>query len=189
MTITGILLAAGRSTRFGAADKLAALLQGRPILHHAAQAMRDLSLDARFIVRSDETDDTPDGFDTVKVAAGGPMSRSLAAGIAAARATGADAALVMLADMPFVTSGHLRALIGAAEGAGTLLASVEAGRPSPPALFGRDWFDTLENAIGDAGGRALIRQARLISAPPGSLVDIDTIGDLGQAEASVRSLG
>ncbi|MDO6414901.1 NTP transferase domain-containing protein [Sphingomonas sp. BIUV-7] len=173
MTIAGILLAAGRSTRFGADDKLVAVLEGRPLIDHAAQALRDAPVGLRFVVRS-KAADALDGFETVRVAEGAEMSRSLAAGIAAARAAGAEGALVLLADMPFVTPAHLAALVAGFAGRSTLLASTDGTRPSPPALFGADRFAELEAGSGDAGGRRLLAAATLIAAPPGSLRDIDT---------------
>ncbi|QJU59716.1 NTP transferase domain-containing protein [Sphingomonas sp. AP4-R1] len=181
MRIAGVLLAAGRSTRFGADDKLAAMLGGRPLLHHAADAMRAAPLASRFLVRSGAVDGL-DGFATVAIPQGAEMSRSLAAGIAAARAAGADAALVALGDMPFVPAAHLATLIAACEGPGALLASGDATRRAPPALFGSDWFADLEAATGDAGARSLLTRATLLPLPPEALRDIDTVDDLRVAE-------
>jgi molybdenum cofactor cytidylyltransferase len=175
--IAGILLAAGRSTRFGADDKLAAQLDGRPLLHHAADAMHAAPVAWRLLVRSEGADGL-DGFETVRVAQGTEMSRSLATGIDAARTIGADAALITLADMPFVTPDHLAALIEACTGRDALFASDANGRRSPPALFGADWFEALIAATGDAGGRHLLARAIAISTPPDMLRDIDTPSDL-----------
>jgi molybdenum cofactor cytidylyltransferase len=185
--IAGILLAAGRSTRFGSNDKLAALLGGRPILDRAAEAMRAVQLQGRFVVRAGPTGGLG-GFDRVSIPPNAPMSRSLAEGVGAARRAGADAVLVALGDMPFVTEAHLARLIANAEGRSALLASYGEGRRSPPALFGADWFDELEGTTGDAGARALIARAELVEAPPGTLRDIDTVADLAAVEAA-SSLG
>ncbi len=180
MRIAGILLAAGRSIRFGAEDKLLAPLHGRPVLHHAADAMRAAPVDWRLLVRGEGADGL-DGFETVHVPPGAEMSRSLAAGIDAARRIGADAALVALADMPFVTTHHLAALIAAGGWRDTLLASEAADRRSPPALFGADWFEDLIAATGDAGGRHLLARAIPIPTPVDMLRDIDTPSDLSAA--------
>jgi molybdenum cofactor cytidylyltransferase len=182
--IAGILLAAGRSTRFGTEDKLLAPLQGRPLLHHAADAMRAAPLAWRFLVRSDATDGLAD-FETITVPRGQEMSRSLATGIAAASRVGADAALVTLGDMPFVTAAQLGVLIHACESADCLIASGDSTRRSPPALFGSNWFAELAAAQGDAGGRRLLARATLLSAPPGMLHDIDTAADLRLAQDGI----
>jgi molybdenum cofactor cytidylyltransferase len=184
--IAGILLAAGRSTRFGTEDKLRAPLHGRPLLHHAADAMRAVAVEWRFLVRS-EASDGLDGFETISVAAGMEMSRSLAAGIIAAREAGADAALVTLGDMPFVTADHLATLIDACTGRESLLASEAAGRRSPPALFGANWFPELATATGDAGGRHLLARAIAIPTPMDMVRDIDTPTDLNAAASMAHS--
>ena len=179
MKIAGILLAAGRSTRFGPQDKLSAPLNGRPLLLHAADAMRNACLDMRFVVRGADAAEV-EGFEVIHVPADAAMSQSLAAGIAAARQSGATAALVTLADMPFVEADHLAALIAACDGPSALIASLDE-RPLPPALFGSDWFEKLEHGAGDAGARALIAGGKLIRAAAGSLRDIDTPDDLAAA--------
>ena len=179
MKIAGILLAAGRSTRFGPQDKLSALLNGCPLLIHAANAMRNVRLDVRFVVRGPASL-ALDDFDVIHVPADAAMSHSLAAGIVAARESGATAALVTLADMPFVETDHLAALIAACDGSSALIASFDERR-SPPALFGSDWFESLEHGTGDVGARSLIAGAKLIRAAAGSLRDIDTLDDLAAA--------
>ncbi|PZU08755.1 nucleotidyltransferase family protein [Sphingomonas sp.] len=181
MKIAGILLAAGRSTRFGAENKLVAPLLGRPLLQHAIDPMRGAPLEWRLLVRSEDAPEM-EGFTTIRVASGQDMSRSLAAGIAAARDLGADAALVALGDMPFVTIGHLTKMIASCAGRHSLLASDDGKRRSPPALFGSDWFDDLCAATGDSGGRALLAHATPIPVPAAMLRDIDTREDLGAAE-------
>lgn len=178
MRIAGLLLAAGRSTRFGAADKLAALLDGRPLLDHAAAAMQALALPLRFIVRPPEAPPYA-GFTTLHVTrADAGLGHSLAVGARAARLAGAEALLVMLGDMPFVPFAHLAALLAAGAGPDTLIASTDGKTPSPPALIGVDWFSRLEALDADEGARPLLKQARLIHAPPGALGDIDVPADL-----------
>ena len=141
--------------------------------------MRNVCLDVRFVVRGAGAGGV-DGFDVVHVSADAAMSRSLAAGVAAAREWGAAAALVTLADMPFVEADHLAALIAAYDGPSALIASLDE-RPLPPALFGSDWFEKLEHGTGDAGARSLIAGGKLIRAAAGSLRDIDTPDDLAAA--------
>jgi molybdenum cofactor cytidylyltransferase len=186
MKIAGILLAAGRSTRFGADDKLAAQLDGRPLLHHAADTMRAAPLAWRLLVRSEGAAGL-DGFETVRVAQGAEMSRSLAAGIDVAHKLGADAALVTLADMPFVTPDHLAALIDACTGRDCLLASSDGDRRSPPALFGAHWFAALKATTADAGARPLLSRAALIAVSSAMLRDIDTENDLHQVKSRLLS--
>jgi molybdopterin-guanine dinucleotide biosynthesis protein A len=88
--ITGIVLAGGRSTRFGA-DKLAVLVNGRPLLHVAILAVASVSDEVVVAIGSDGARpplpaDAPVHVRVVRdaIADGGPLA-GLAAGLTAAR--------------------------------------------------------------------------------------------------------
>jgi molybdenum cofactor cytidylyltransferase len=187
--IAALLLAAGRSTRFGDADKLAASLDGKPLLDHAASALRSVSLPLAFAVRP--AGGVPcHGFATVTVErpdAG--LGHSLAVGTRAARLAGAEAVLIALGDMPFVPPSHLAALAVSARSPDILIASTADGKhPCPPALIGSHWFAELETLDADAGARALLARGRLVTLPPEMLRDIDTPADLQRARHPDRDL-
>jgi molybdenum cofactor cytidylyltransferase len=175
-----VLLAGGRSTRFGAADKLAAPLLGAPLGFHVVDALAEVGFAARIAVCGDTALDYPaHAYAVVRnpdPAAG--ASGSLRLGVAAARAAGCTAVLIALADMPCVTPAHILRLFAAADGAETVIASSDGVRPSPPALFGAAHFDTLMALSGDQGARDLIRAGRHIVAPAHDLIDIDTPAEL-----------
>jgi len=175
--IAGLLLAAGRGTRFGG-DKLNAMLAGRPVGCHAAATAGQVPLAWRFAVVAEG--DAPPGFTAIRNPVGG-QGRSLARGVAAARQVGADAVLVMLADMPLVSPAHLERLLACFQGPDTLAVSRADGTRSPPALIGRRWFDVLERLGGDRGAQDLLADAVPIDARPEELMDIDTVSDLDRA--------
>lgn len=178
MTIAAVLLAAGRSTRFGTADKLAAPLGDRPLGHHAAGTLATLPLAARFVVCRPGLHAWP-GFEIITNArpeAG--LAHSIALGIAAARNGGAEAVLIALADMPFVTAAHMTHLLDRHDGPDTRVASSDGRHHMPPALFGASWFGALEGLTGDRGARSLLDQATEVVASPDELRDIDTPEDL-----------
>lgn len=182
--IAAVLLAAGRSRRFGARDKLAETLDGVPLALHAAQRIADLGVGTRIAVCAEESPLAGElarlGF-AIQVNAEPErgLSRSLALGIAAAADSGAEAALVLLGDMPFVRTDHLRALLaGFDPGDAPVVASARDGIAMPPAIFARSLFDTLRESSGDRGGRALLGAARLVAAPAAELADIDRPADL-----------
>jgi molybdenum cofactor cytidylyltransferase len=179
-----VLLAAGRSLRFGDTDKLAAPLDGMPLAFHIVRTLAPMPFAARIAVTSGTAlDFGAQGYAVVgnpDPAAG--LSRSLAIGIGAARAAGAAAALVILADMPRVGAAHVARLL-TLRGPDALAASTDGARPSPPALFGASHFVTLERLTGDAGARALLGAATLVRAAPGELADVDTPEDLARLEA------
>lgn len=180
-----VLLAAGRSQRFRAHDKLAMPFLGKPLAFHVVTALEVLPFPIRVAVVSETTLDFATlGYRVVRnpdPALG--QARSLCHGVAAARDAGADAVLVALADMPRVTAAHVLRLFDAAEDADTIVASSDGNRPGPPALFGRNWFPTLMDLQGDQGGRDLIRRGHHVVTSPAELVDIDTQEDLHQLRA------
>ncbi|MBB4837383.1 molybdenum cofactor cytidylyltransferase [Sphingomonas kyeonggiensis] len=175
-----ILLAAGRSRRFNDGDKLAEPFLDKPLAYHVVTALEPVHFCARIAVVSDtELDFAALGYDVVE----NPdpslgQARSLCLGVARAKALGAEAVLVALADMPRVTAAHIRRMMDAADGPATIVASSDGTQPMPPALFGKDMFDTLLKLEGDQGARDLIRRGRHVIAPPAELVDIDTQEDL-----------
>src|SRR3546814_2474799 len=87
-------------------------------------------------------------------------------------------ALSALADMPFVPIFHFQRLLAQYKGTGTLVASGVDGSRMPPALFGAEWFEMLQQLNGDQGARSLISRATLVVARPEDLVDIDSPADL-----------
>src|SRR5690606_18755490 len=64
--VAAVLLAAGQSTRFGAADKLHADLGGRPLVTHVAATLRQLGFGALIAVCGPTTAPMLDGFDIVR---------------------------------------------------------------------------------------------------------------------------
>ena len=59
-SVTGIVLAGGRSTRFGR-DKLAESIDGRPLLHHAAEAVAAVATDVLIVAPPHIVPPLPDG--------------------------------------------------------------------------------------------------------------------------------
>ncbi len=173
------VLAAGQGTRFGS-DKLIADLAGRPMGLHVAEMLDEMPFGWRLAVCSKGAallqQFSVAGFKTIENSA--PelgQSHSLHLAVEAARATGAKALLVVLADMPFVTRGHIERLLAAGDG---IVGSTAGHRPMPPALFPRDVWPLLLATSGDAGARDLLRDAVLVHAPASELRDIDVVADL-----------
>lgn len=183
--IAAILLAAGQSRRFGEADKLLAPLAGEPLALHAARRIVELAPGRRIAVC--DAIDSPlarqlAALDFEIVANPNPergLSHSLARGIGEATRGPAAAALICLADMPFVGTGHLRALLARFDAAQSpVVASSDGTTAMPPALFARALFDRLAASDGDRGGKALLTGAALVTASTDELADIDRPDDL-----------
>ena len=107
----------------------------------------------------------------------------------AAVAGGAEAALVQLADMPWLTSLDLNRLIEAFDQtAPSILAPVRDGRRGNPVLWPRRHFAALAALQGDSGARELLLQlASEVRTVPFTtdaiFADIDTSEDLAAAQA------
>lgn len=182
-----ILLAAGRSARFGEADKLQQPYLGSPLAFHVVTALEAVPFARRLAVTSDTSlDFAARGYDVVRndePAEG--MSRSVKMGVQAAREDDPKAVLISLADMPRVTAAHIYRLLDYADGDDTILASSDGERPRPPALFGRNHFDWLLSLTGDKGAREMIAKAHHMVAVANELIDVDTPEDLERLRSLV----
>ena len=182
-----VLLAAGRSERFGDADKLQEVFLGQPLAFHVVTALEDMPFKARVAVCSNtDLDFASRGYTVVQN--GAPedgMSGSVVLGVAAARALGCEAVVIALADMPRVTAAHVLRLLDAADEPDSVVASSNGLHPTPPALFGAGQFSTLLLLEGDSGARNLIRAGRRVIAPEAELLDIDRPEDLERLRALV----
>lgn len=177
MIRTGILLAAGASRRFGPQDKLLAPLDGRPLIHHAADSMRGATLDHRIaVITSDALVPHLAGFTLCRIAPG-LQSDSLHAGLRAA--AGANRLLIALGDMPDVTAAHLDAVLAHAIDDAPAC-SHDGARPLPPACFPAAMLPQLMALEGDQGAGRLLADLppdRMLPAP-GLLRDVDRPADL-----------
>jgi molybdenum cofactor cytidylyltransferase len=181
-----VLLAAGRSARFGDACKLSAAFGGRRLGDHAAQLYANLPFAAHILVGRPGGFDAGAAFERIEVDdphAG--QSHSIVCGIRAILDRPVKAVFIALADMPFVTVAHIDALMARFDANGVVASSL-AGQPMPPALIGRDHFKALMTLAGDAGARELLRLAPKIEGDPRMLADIDTQGSIHWEDARAR---
>lgn len=177
------LLAAGRSSRFGMADKLAADLGGRPLVEWAALAGRAVVAPAHIVVTGPATaiDLAALGYArVVNPASREGLGTSLACAARHASALDAAALLVLLGDMPFVDGAHLASLVEAhrRDPARPVFSRAGTGRMQPPAIFPAALFPALARLTGDRGAQALAQGAAFVEAPEVMLADIDTPADL-----------
>ena len=174
------VLAAGQSKRFGS-DKLMADLDGRPIGLHTVQTLVEMEFGWCFVICPPHAPLEPyysaSGFAILtNESPEKGQARSLHLAVEAVKVTDAKALLVVLADMPFVSSGHIAALVAAYDG--NIVASCDDSAPMPPAIFPRDTWQTLLATSGDAGARGLLKGAKLVGASHAELRDIDEPADL-----------
>ena len=158
--IAGLLLAAGRSARFGG-DKLLAPLHGRALLTWSAAAIAP-AVDALYVVLP--PDDAArmaalDGIPCMVVPHAGRdagLASSIRAGIAALPAD-AEAVVIALGDQPFVATEVVRRLRERwrAGGAAAVVPAYRDGQ-GHPVLFDRTLFPRLSVLEGDGGARPLL---------------------------------
>ncbi len=181
-----VLLASGMSSRFGG-DKLMADLGGAPLLMRTAGMLGDLKVARGFaVVGQDQlarqTVLSPLGWNIVhnpKPEDG--QGASIALGVAAVRKAGLSAALIMLADMPFVPRNHLSGLVAGLGPGAPAVMSLIGDRLMPPAIFGASIFPKLEMLKGDQGARQIVSSLsglEHLALDLQSAVDIDTPADL-----------
>jgi len=193
MRIVGILLAAGKASRFGGDKLLAPLASQRkpqtgtePVGVVAARNLLAALPDSIAVVRPHDT-----ALSAVLSAAGmritvcenasDGMGASLACGVAAAAE--ADGWVIALADMPWIRPAPIRLVVDAIASGGDIAAPSLRGARGHPVGFARANREALMLLTGDAGARSLIdRNAARVTwidvDDEGVLRDVDTRMDL-----------
>lgn len=106
-----------------------------------------------------------------------------------------DAAVVILADQPAISSELVRQLIAAYRETGApIVVPVHAGRRGNPVLFDRQTFDKLRGVTGDQGGRQVIASGQFdvvtVEVDDAAvLLDIDRPEDLQQVRQHLNRRG
>jgi molybdenum cofactor cytidylyltransferase len=196
--VAGIVLAAGSSTRMGR-NKLLFPLEGETLLRRAAGRAIAAGLDPVVVVLGFEAEraraelaglacrtvENPDHERGINL--------SLRTGLAALPADSA-AAIVMLADMPFVTAEMLATLVERyRNGSEPLVISDYAGVNAPPMLYDRALFAELQMMEGEGCGKQVVRRHRSEAAvlpwPPEALTDVDVPEDYERVNAGRREGG
>lgn len=185
----GILLAAGFSVRFGAADKLLHKLpDGRPLALAAAHNLLAALPQSIAVVRPGNAllarllQDA--GFAVVRCpehALG--MGDSLAAGVSCAMQEESGGFVVALADMPFIRPETIARVADALRTGAGIAAPVYRGQRGHPVGFAAEYAQELAALQGDTGARAVLARhasaVRLLECEdPGVVADIDTLADL-----------
>ncbi|AWB21147.1 nucleotidyltransferase family protein [Methylobacterium currus] len=182
-----VLLAAGRGTRFGASPKLLSLLDGKPLVRHAAQAAVAADLGPVVAVLGHA------GAEVRAALAGLPLTLvdnpDYAAGLSTSLRTGlgalpddVGAAFVLLGDMPRVGPlllAQLAEAFRAAPVAPSAVVPVRDGQRGNPVLLNRRLLGPgLAALTGDRGaGPLLARRDDVLDLPvdeAGVLIDVDT---------------
>jgi molybdenum cofactor cytidylyltransferase len=196
--IAAVVLAAGRSTRMGAINKLIAEIGGKPLVRIAAEQALASRASPVIVVTGHEHERVEAALKglPVRIAHNADyaegLGTSLKAGIAAVPGD-ADGAIVCLGDMPQVDSQLIDKLIAAFDpgrGALVVVPSID-GRRGNPVVWSRRFFNDLMSIPGDIGARHLIGSyAEAVVEVPvageAALTDVDTPESLSAVKAEIE---
>ena len=184
--IAAVVLAAGRSTRAGAVNKLLAPIDGVPMVARAVARISESGASPIIVVTGHQSADVRAALADAGVTfAHNPdfaqgMAGSIGAGIEALPGDVA-AVLICLGDMPAIEAAEINRLIAAfdADGCAAICAPIAQGRRGNPVLFARRFFPELLALEGDNGAKSVIAAhgdvvAEVPMAGSGTLVDLDT---------------
>lgn len=191
MTVVAIILAAGKSARFGDGNKLAADFEGTPVIARVIEAAETSKCAGTILVVP------PDNAHLLKAAGAGSwltvvnkeaptgIASSIRAGIASLPPS-VTGVLIMLGDMPWIDSTLIdRLIIAFEESNATAIVFPEApdGRRGHPVVFPASLFPDLLALQGDSGARSVIDahpdlHHPLTAATDAIFKDIDTPDDL-----------
>jgi len=190
--VAAVVLAAGRASRMGV-QKVLLPLEGRPLVCRVVDAAVGSAAAPTIVVVGCEAARVRDAVadrpvrvvENPRYAEG--MSTSLQAGIAALD-DGVRAALFLLGDQPFVTSGLLDRMIERhVETGAPIVRPMVDGHPTTPVLMSAELFPEIEAQRGDVGGRLIVERhgsdVSLLPAEERFLdVDIDCAADYETAK-------
>ncbi|MDQ0316575.1 molybdopterin-binding/glycosyltransferase family 2 protein [Amorphus orientalis] len=178
-TVAALVLAAGRSTRMGS-PKMLATIDGMPLVRRVVEAAAASRADPIVVVTGHGGDAVRGALDGLSVQTvdnpsyADGLSTSVRAGLAALPDE-ADAALVLLGDMPMIEPAMIDRLIDAfdPEKGALIVVPTHGGKRGNPVLWSRRFFTELMAVTGDKGGRDLLAEY------PDAIVEVE----LGEAAA------
>jgi molybdenum cofactor cytidylyltransferase len=197
--ITGVILAAGASSRMGT-QKLLLPLGGEPLVARTVRQVVESGVDEVLVVVGHEHERVLAAIEGLRCrhAVNPDYATGMGSSFRAAVADlgNSDAAMFALADQPFVTASEYRRLLDAyrrlppdrAQSPG--IVSVRYGDvTAPPHLFDRKFFPEL--AVLEHGARPVLQRHRnrtvVLQFPPELLLDIDTPEDYERASARMSA--
>lgn len=184
--LTGVLIAAGQSRRFGGDKLLHPMQDGTPLALMALRNLRPVCRNVVAVLRPEQERlagllwDEGARIVTSEDCRSG-MGHSLAVGVRAC--ADADGWLLTLADMPYVRTATMQCVADAVVAGASIAAPVHEAQRGHPVGFSRKWFAQLAGLSGDSGARQLLQayadEVTLIACTDGGIHrDIDTPADL-----------
>ncbi|MDS0281449.1 molybdenum cofactor guanylyltransferase [Haloarcula onubensis] len=192
-TATGVVVAGGRSTRFGDREKALADLDGRPLLAHVAATLAELADTVVVNCRPDQRPDFVDALsgldaDIAWALDERPDEGPLAGLATALAAVGTDHAVVLGCDMPLSGAAALEALRDELGDSDAVVPRTEGGpeplhavyRVEPTLAVARSTLDDGERSLRALLDRLAVEYVE--SVPTQSLTSVDTRARLDELE-------
>lgn len=177
MIARAVVLAAGTASRLGR-PKATLMWRRRPLLEHVLATVADSALAGGVVVLGHASRDVrraitlpEDMREVVNPAYASGQASSLRCGLAAL-AEDTDAAVVLLADQPTISTAAIDAVVAAwHDGSGPVVRARYRDGPGHPVLLARSVWPELATLTGDTGARPLL------AAHPEWLAEVDVDGD------------
>ena len=193
--IHAVILAAGPSLRFGKSNKLLFEVDGRPMLQRVVEAVMAGGVDKTVVVTGADyalvtsllrgygvklvrNERWPEG-----------MGTSLAKGVEALDRENCEGILVCLGDLPFLSSGMVRRVIGVfrQQDCERIVVPKVKGRRGHPVIFPGSYGMELGKLAGDEGARTILNSERenlteVEVHSPEIFQDVDRQSDLADSE-------
>lgn len=196
MQTAALVLAAGRSRRFGPGNKLLADLDGTPVLAHTLAAVCAAGFDQTLVVTGQDHAALSNVLQRFRVQIvlcaedGEGMGTSIAAGVAML-APDIDGLAIIPGDVPLITPQTLQVLLqtfAAHAGSSIVYAADRDGAQRNPVFWPRSYMPQLAALKGDRGAKSLIGEAIAVRiSDTNELLDVDDPADLVTARNIIHA--
>jgi len=163
MKFAGLILAAGGSSRMGDENKLTMPFKGKPMVKHVVNAVMYSNLDhACMVVGHDASKiKTLMGNKEIQFVENDQWTSGMASSIVAGvrQLNNYDGILILLGDMPMVTSELINAIINHGT-SDKIVVLTKEGRQGNPVFFSSKFFEELMKLDGDYGAKSVIQNNR-----------------------------